>query len=344
MLHLMGHGKVLSTSTDDLHFAMNWMIEILAYPAVNCFVLISGFVGYRTGNPLPKTKNIISLWFTVLFYSVSICLLLFAIYPHQVSHQEIAKSFFPILKNQYWFFTCYFGMFLLSPALNALLDTIDRSTCFRLGVLLAAIFSVSTLFGDSFRLSNGYTVLWFLLLYFLGATLKKSEITTKYSPWMFFLLSGASFLLTYLCKLSELQPTTPITAYIAQKTGYIVSYTSPTVLLTAIGAVCLFSRFSISKVLQKAITFFAPTAFSVYLIHDHPIFRRLIMKGRFSFFNVYSPILTILSVISCAIVIFLLCSLIDKVRLGLFRLCLIDRLAEWLSMFPIKIKHLYTKK
>lgn len=49
------------------------MLEILAYPAVNCFLIVSGFVGFREEKYYPRIKNLISLFFVVLFYSVTIC-------------------------------------------------------------------------------------------------------------------------------------------------------------------------------------------------------------------------------------------------------------------------------
>ena len=46
-LHVLGHGGILSLDLSPVKFSMVWFIEILAYPAVNCFVLISGYIGYK---------------------------------------------------------------------------------------------------------------------------------------------------------------------------------------------------------------------------------------------------------------------------------------------------------
>ena len=46
-LHVLGHVVILSLDLSPVNFSMVWFIEILAYPAVNCFVLISGYIGYK---------------------------------------------------------------------------------------------------------------------------------------------------------------------------------------------------------------------------------------------------------------------------------------------------------
>ena len=39
-LHVLGHGGILAAVKNETQFATAWFLEILAYPAVNCFVLI----------------------------------------------------------------------------------------------------------------------------------------------------------------------------------------------------------------------------------------------------------------------------------------------------------------
>ena len=68
VLHVLGQGGILeSTSPSEINYWIAWFLEICAYGAVNCFALISGYVMV---NKTIKTKNIIGLWFQVLFYSL----------------------------------------------------------------------------------------------------------------------------------------------------------------------------------------------------------------------------------------------------------------------------------
>lgn len=121
-LHVLGHGGIIATAQTPARLSMTWFFEILAFPAVNCFVLISGYVGFKNDKYWPKLKNIISLLFTVIFYAVSICLIFKALHPSMIGKSDLFTAIMPMTQRRYWFFTTYFGLFLLSPALNAFVN------------------------------------------------------------------------------------------------------------------------------------------------------------------------------------------------------------------------------
>ena len=56
-------------------FKFAWLMEIFAYPAVNIFALISGYIYYNND----KVKNILSkvfkLWITIVIYGLLITLI-----------------------------------------------------------------------------------------------------------------------------------------------------------------------------------------------------------------------------------------------------------------------------
>ena len=58
-LHILGHGGLLDSQLSPAKFSMVWFLELLAYPAVNCFILISGYVGYKGERIFPKIKNML---------------------------------------------------------------------------------------------------------------------------------------------------------------------------------------------------------------------------------------------------------------------------------------------
>jgi surface polysaccharide O-acyltransferase-like enzyme len=126
ILHTIGHGGVLKTSDSIFSFALNWFLETFAMPAVTLFVLISGFVGFRSNKPFPKLKNIISLYATVLFYSVMSYIILTLAFQRDFSIIQFIKACLPVLANQYWFFSCYIALFFISPILNAFVDKAEK--------------------------------------------------------------------------------------------------------------------------------------------------------------------------------------------------------------------------
>ena len=90
-LHVLGHGGILSLDHAPANFSIAWFFEILAYPAVNCFVLISGYVGYKNEKLFPRLKNLLTLMFTVSFYSISIFLIFKFFVPKALGIEDLAR-------------------------------------------------------------------------------------------------------------------------------------------------------------------------------------------------------------------------------------------------------------
>lgn len=325
ILHILGHGGVLATTASYGHFSAAWFLEILAYPAVNCFVLISGFVGYRGERTTPKLQNLLSIFFTVLFYSVGMCLLVRLLHPAAVTLQDIKEAFLPLIKGQYWFYSSYLGVFLLSPILNLFVYSASAKQLY-IAALVVAFFSFCSLETEVFTLNYGYSVIWFAFLYLTGAILKKQNIPEKVSGMFGFLTVLGAFLLTWLPQVLFSLTEQP---FLRAHAGYFISYTSPTVLAMAIGWLCLFSKLPCRGAWATVIGFFSTSAFSVYLIHDNRHIRGQFMLDTFQFANEHSVPLLVLIVLGSAVAVVLGCTLIDKVRILLFRAVKIDALCQW---------------
>ena len=59
------------------------------------------------------------LWLQVAFYTVLITALFLVISPESVGFKDIITAFLPVTRYTYWYFTTYFGLFILMPILNA---------------------------------------------------------------------------------------------------------------------------------------------------------------------------------------------------------------------------------
>ncbi|MEI3383159.1 MAG: hypothetical protein V8R21_05955 [Dysosmobacter sp.] len=73
----------------------------------------------------------------------------------------------------------------------------------------------------------------------------------------------------------------------------------------------------------------SPLAFSVYLIHAHPLIWEHWLAGRFAFLADKPPILLASGVLGGAFAIYLVCSLADVLRAGLFRLFRVKAISRW---------------
>lgn len=321
VLHILGHGGVLETAASPLGFSVSWLLEVIAYPAVNCFVLISGFVGYRAEKYYPKLRNIVSLLFTALFYSIVICLCLKFVFSLPIENKDVLKAFLPVTTSRYWFFTAYFATFIISPALNLFVHKANNKMLFIVSLAILVFCCCSTVM-DPFILTGGYSFIWLSLIYILGAIIKKTDIINKVSNKKITVLLTVCYLLTWLSVV--------ISRFIGLPTifeKFLVSYCSPTIVIAAICLFCIFAKFRINRV-NKVITFFASSAFSIYLIHDNIHIRELFIEGFFEFINNLNVAVIPILVITMALGIFVICTLIDKVRILLFNICRVKMLCE----------------
>ena len=169
VLHVLGYGGVLeSASYLSVHYYAAWFLEISAYCAVNCFGLISGFVGISSKY---KISRILYLWLHVFFYSFVVTIIFYLVKPSTVS--AFWQAFFPVTFNAWWYFTAYFCLFLFSPILKYAIQNIPKTIMNWSILILVVIVSIfSRLNENLFTLSSGYAALWLMLLYLMGGYVK----------------------------------------------------------------------------------------------------------------------------------------------------------------------------
>lgn len=329
LLHVLNHGGLLKSVQGFSASSIVWFLNVLAYPAVNCFVLISGYVGYRKNKCSPRLKNLISLLFIVLFYSISIALLFKVLSPSSIGLSALLSAFAPTITKQYWFFTAYVGMFLLSPILNLAVDAANKKQLF-IFALVFALLSGLSLIRDSFSLLKGFSMIWFVLLYVIGAAIKKYDLTKAFSTKIWLILIVSAFLITWSSKIMLGFISIP---FLHNQSNFLISYTSPTVVIMSIGWLCLFSGITCKSSLHASIRFFSSSAFSVYLIHDNLHIRKHLISKISELAQGYGPVMLPLLIIGSVAIIFLSCILIDKLRVLLFRLLRVDSLSQKLEHF-----------
>ena len=320
ILHLLGHGGALKSTISGEDFAILWFWEIFAYPAVNCFVLVSGFVGYRNEKYFPRLKNIIIIVFSTFFYSVLFFLIYTAVSSQKIEIIGLVEAAFPILTKQYWFVSAYFALFYISPIINLCVNKADKKMLFIISLIIL-FFAIPSTKINAFDLNSGYSVLWFIFLYLLGAIIKKENIIDRFSFSKAFILICIGFLATWVTKIMIGIFLEPLSIF----ENILISYCSPTILLMAIGWLIAFSKIQTATFLNKIILFFTPSVFSVYLIHDNYYIRETFIKSKFVFINQYNFLMTSGIVLLSALIIFIVCLFIDKIKTFLFELFCIPK-------------------
>ena len=316
MLHILGHGGILNNATSgSLNYGVAWFLETMAYCAVNCYALISGFVGTKAKY---RYTNIVMLWLQVVFYTILITFLFFVAFPGTVGLKDIITAVLPVTRYTYWYFSVYFGLFILMPILNAGVNALTEKQAYITVFLLAGVFSLCAIFSgvvvsaDVFNLNSGYSVLWLCVLYIIGGCIGKYDMLKKIRSVYLGIGYAVCVIFTLAFKLVIEK------LGIGRGAGILINYISPTILISAVCLLGLFSRLKTNETAEKIIGFFAPASLGVYLIHDHPLIRAKLMHNRFESLTDKNAIVMAVSVIGLAVGIFIVCSLVDKLRIALF--------------------------
>ncbi len=339
VLHILGQGGILEKAVPGgTMYWTAWFFEICAYCAVDCFALITGFVMV---NKTVKVKNMINLWFQVIFYSLTINTLFFVLVPESRTIKNMAIALFPILGKQWWYISAYFALCLFIPVLNEGIKNISQQTHKKLlFIILIVISCIGCIFPiDAFRLHDGSSAIWFMIVYLFGAYIKKYSLDKRITALKSILGYFAMILLTFTSKF--------VFRYLTNKffggvrgDNIFISYVSVTIILSSVFLFLFCLNIKINRFGAKLISFFAPVTLGVYLIHVQPLVFHMIMKDAFvSFIDKPIAVMTIFVFIT-ALAIFVSCSMIELLRIQLFKLLRVGKLCE---LIDHRINYYYLK-
>lgn len=180
ILHILGQGGILGNCEFlSGSYMVAWLLEIASYCAVNCYALISGYVGYKARY---KYSNIINLYMQVIFYTIGITMIFAIVAPETVHLGDIVKVLFPFAyTNVYWYFTAYFCLFFFIPVLNLVVDKLEKRELKILIVCIVLLYSIMpTIFRrDMFFTGDGCSPIWLAMLYIMGAYIRKYDVTSR---------------------------------------------------------------------------------------------------------------------------------------------------------------------
>lgn len=315
-LHILGHGGVLDNlNFNSFNYYLIWFIEILAYPAVNCYALISGYVGINSNY---KYRNIFKLWLQVLFYSLTLTIIFFLLKPETIDYVDLIKSCLPVIFERYWYFTSYFCMYLFIPIFNYLVNNYKRSELKKTIIIMILLFSIITTFShiDVFYTRFGYSSIWLSVLYVIGAYIRKYNVFHNVEIHKIFSAYTFNLILTF----STIVFIGNITNIVLNKVVgelFFVGYTSPLILASSILLLTLFSKIDVLKY-KRFLNLVSPTTFGVYLIHDNILVRENLIFDKFGHLVDIPSINLVLTLLFFIIIIYIGCTLIEYIRLLIF--------------------------
>ena len=328
ILHILGQGGVLKNIWIEADcYEAAWTMELMAYCAVNCYALISGYVGL---NSRFKLSNLFLIWGQVVFISV-VSLAIFACFGTDITGSNLLDACLPVASGTYWYFTAYFCLYLLTPFINKLIQELNGKALGCLSIILLFLFSFmpTVLRRDMFLIDNGYSPVWLGVLYIFGAILGKYKDRIRTNKWV--LLGGyvAAVAFTVVSKfvLFHLNFFYGFTMY---DDFILIRYNSPTMVIASLCLLLLFANLNVKKI-SKVIKLLAPATFGVYIIHTEPFVWDYLLADRFYFLTKLGPLTFVPIVIGSALGIYLVCTIIELVRMYVFKLCRIPKLCKKLE-------------
>ncbi len=339
--HILMQGGVLSAylneSPQGNYYFFN-TLYILVYCGVNCFALVSGYVGWQNTFKLEK---ILKLWANVVFWSVGVSLILFVYNKDFFSVKEAISMFLPLIRGRYWFFNAYFVVFMFSPLLNHLIRTLPQKTfqCFLLTVgFVFCIVPFLALGNDVLRIQSGFEFSWLMVMYLVGGYFSKYPVTVK-KPYKCIVACFGFALLNFIYKYPIELVTTKLFG-VPSHGDLFMSYTSPIVVGEAVCLLLYFSNLNIkNRKLIKAVSLVTPAIFSVYIIHVHPLVFWKLLNGAFTWLTKYNFLVSVALIIAIALAIFIGCVALDYIRIFIFKVFKVDYFCEKLCEFIKKKTH-----
>lgn len=309
-LHVMWKGKFIDGTYNQNFYKIVLLFETICIVAVNCFVLITGYFQVESKF---KASKIIRIWIKVLFYSITIYIILLLFGNVNFNIKDAINSFFPILTCSYWFINCYLVLYILSPFINKLVIQLNKKEFKKMLIILLIIFGVFPSVSPSYFLDDtgGYGIIWFIILYLVGSYIRlygDFNYNNRNNLIAFFLVICCSYLsmlvIQHVCNIIQIRDIS----------GRLFSYNFVTVF---IASVCLFLYFKNMKINNFRITNYiskiVPLLLAVYIIHEQVVLVRFLYIDLLKLNLFWNTPMQFLIIPTTAILIFLICILIEKI-------------------------------
>lgn len=351
-IHLFPLIVDLNAGRPDVSYFAELFCYALVFCAVNCFGLLSGYLGYREENNLPRVSALIVLWLQFLFYRVVFLLLpMLAGLAEPIS---LADIFLPLTRRANWYMSCYFELMLFAPLLNLVIRRIPRGLN---ALMCAVLFVLSTAAAllrglthcDPFLLSDGYSWMWLGFLYFWGASVKKhgwGRTLSARTLWK--LILGALLLMAgwrFLMQVFFLSPAfpwipdklfpgrfpwlprppLPAESFPGRTEKIFYSYPSPTAVIPALCLLLLHLRIKPGR-RDAPVSKLSSAALGVFLLHT-TVYGWLLVPHMELLRPFHAPWGVVNALLS-SFAVALLCVPVDLLRARLFRLLGVKKIAD----------------
>lgn len=317
-------------------------IITLAGCSVDIFAIISGYLGIKKRKSYYRA---IELLMILLFHSVIITGI-FCFFSGAPGFRDVIKALFPSLFGRYWYITCFIPVLVFQPFINRMIFSLSIHQ--HRAIVLTGFFCfcvVPSLFGtDIFRFEGGFSFVWLLFCYFIGAYLRRADINFLEGENVKQRLNSPHyreklaiiFILLFLFRLFLRNNIRDISVLLNYNWN-VDLYTSPTIVLLSVVIIILFVNFLArdnAAILQSV----SNVTFDVYIIHGHMWVMDRILANSDTWAERLAGIMPLpLAMLGVGILIFMICAAGGMFRVEVFKYIKIERCIKCLDRYIINI-------
>lgn len=309
LLHLYGFngggGGVRLYETTELDALLCRLMEVFFSVAVNIFVLIFAFFNYEKGDAWrKKLQKILFLLGIVVFYRILSYSITVSIGMEEFETKIFLGKFLPIN----WYIICYVGLYIISGYLDHIVSQYDIEQLGVLNIVFFLVISVEPYMMDFLSVISGreftgiafvgaygdqagYTLINFILIYVIGASIKRAGSLgkAKYTRALYF---GSLALLFLNFIFFEKYGCSNVALY----------YCNP---ILIINAACLFNIALDWKIDNNfVINLLAKASITVYL--THAVFVEIVLCRGELFFDIIADKSVFIAEITTAVIIYVI--------------------------------------
>lgn len=323
--HTLGHGGILNNTSGIIHIIFKFIFYTIIIH-VNIFVMITGYFQYD--KPM-KIKKLLNLYIEILFYKITIDLILYFGGFINISLKELIYDILPFNIETYWFMANYIMLYLLSPFMNKLIKSLDKKETLYYLASVIICFSILPQFSLKMFIGyDGYNLFNMIMMYSIAAVIRKYDIINylknnyshlKIKLFSIFCISIAMNISLYIVssKLALIN-TFSFNEIFRRISNQGLEYNNVFVMIQAISLFLLFGTFNIhSEFLNKI----SSCTLAVYLIHESTYMRPNLYKWiKLDTGKPYKDFTVFIDVAFWVLAIFSICIIIELIRKKVFKI------------------------
>lgn len=329
-IHYMGTNSLGElTKSFSLEAECFIILKTIINYGVNIFVIITGY--YMSTKTEVSVRKIVKLLFDITFYGVIIYLSGVFFGELSFSLTDLIKSAVPIFAGHRWFVKAYIVLFLLSPFIGKLLNSMDKKSHLTLIIISMLFFSIWPAFLPFAPIEEmGFGFVNFILLFIISGYLRRYVKKIRTSICVLIFLC-ATFITVFAQNFGYLGVSLPV---VNSFVGYSLAHNNP---CNIIACCALFMLFVKNEFHSRIINMLAASAFAIYLIHGDPYMMKYFFNNVFHAMDFQNNYLWIPHMIATSIIIYIFCFIVDYIKIHSVDL-IINKIFDRLRFINYKIK------